>query len=64
MQISKQISSKPSTVSVNTAGDTQQNKYDIVITNSSREGKTDRALSALVEEWQQQAGQPANDRSP
>ena len=64
MQNSNQISSKPSALSINTAGNMQQNKYDTVITNSSREGKTDRALSALVEEWQQQAGQPANDRSP
>ena len=64
MQNSKQISSKPGAISINTAGDMQQNKYDTVITNSSREGETDRALSALVEEWQQQAGQPANDRSP
>ena len=64
MQNSNQISSKPSALSINTAGNMQQNKYDTVITNSFREGETDRALSALVEEWQQQAGQPANDRSP
>ena len=62
MQTSKPTSSQPGAASVNTTGNTQQNKYDTVINNSLREGETDG--SALIQEGQQQAGQPATHRNP
>ena len=62
MQNSNPTSSQPGAASINTTGNTQQNKHDTAINNSLREGETDG--SALIQEGQQQAGQPATHRNP